>query len=77
LLCCVIVWASAGLACAGHDGQQLLQLTEHGVESQAGASLWVEAQQGAEGLGEDGEGDVAMPADEAAAFEVADTESGF
>jgi len=55
----------------------LLQLTEHGVESQAGASLWVEAQQGAEGLGEDGEGDVAMPADEAAAFEVADTESGF
>jgi hypothetical protein len=77
LLCCVIVWASAGLACAGHDGQQLLQLTEHGVESQAGASLWVEAQQGAEGLGEDGEGDVAMQPTKLRPSKWADTESGF
>jgi len=28
-------------------------------------------------LGEDGEGDVAVPADEAAAFEVVDAETGF
>jgi hypothetical protein len=40
LLGAVVVWAFAGLACAGHDGEELLQLTEHGVEGQAGASAF-------------------------------------
>jgi hypothetical protein len=39
--------------------------------------FWVEAQHGAEGLGEDGEGDVAVPAGKGAAFEVVQSEAGF
>ena len=37
LLCCVIEWAFAGVACAGHDGEQELQLADYRVEGQAGA----------------------------------------
>jgi len=38
LLGCVVERTFADVAGAGHDGEQLLQLTKHGVEGQAGAS---------------------------------------
>ena len=39
--------------------------------------FWVEAEQGAESLGEDGEGDMAMPAGEGSSLEVVEAEPGF
>jgi hypothetical protein len=39
--------------------------------------LWVDSEHGAEGLGEDDEGDVAVPAGEVASFEVVEAEAGF
>ena len=39
--------------------------------------FWVGPEHGAEGLGEGGEGDVAVPAGEGSAFEVGQAEAGF
>ena len=39
--------------------------------------FWVGPEQGAEGLGEGGEGDVAVPAGERAALEMGQPEAGF
>src|SRR2546421_11503364 len=38
--CCVVEWAVAGVACAGHDDEQGLQEPEDGGEGQAGASAF-------------------------------------
>src|SRR2546423_10698755 len=40
LLCCVVEWAVAEVACAGHGCEQGLQLAEYGVEGQAGAAAF-------------------------------------
>lgn len=55
----VVERALAGVACASHGGEKLLQFADNGVDGQAGVSaFWVQAEPGAERLGEDGEGDV-------------------
>jgi hypothetical protein len=40
LLCCVIEWPFAGVAGAGHDGEQALQLAQYGIDGQAGVSAF-------------------------------------
>src|SRR5262249_10848657 len=40
LLTCVVEWSFAGGACAGHGGEQRLQLAEYGVQGHAGAGAF-------------------------------------
>jgi hypothetical protein len=62
---------------AEDDGEHDLQFVHHLVEVIPAEGLWVGAEHGAEGLGEDGEGDVAVPADPGAALEVVQAQAGF
>jgi hypothetical protein len=64
----VVIGATADMACASHGGEELLQLTEQGAEGRADASALGRGVAVEDGLGQDGEGDVAMPADVAAAL---------
>jgi hypothetical protein len=43
LLGCVIEWAVADAARAGHDHEELLQLVEYGVEVRPAHPLWIQA----------------------------------
>jgi hypothetical protein len=69
-------WQRSG-AGAEDEGEDDLQFAHHLVEGHPGAgTFWVRPEQGAEGLGQDGEGDVAAPAGERAAFEVVQAQAG-